>query len=73
MGSGVGNRVFGTEKIFSRVRVKVLGGFELNDKNNFEKNILTCDLIWWIFQDVTVFSVLFSFIICSLLNDTLQY
>ena len=33
MESGVGNRVFGTEKRFSGVRVQVLGGFELNDEN----------------------------------------
>ena len=37
MESGVGNQVFGTEKRFSGVRVQVLGGFELNDENNFEK------------------------------------
>ena len=32
MESDVGNRVFGTEKRFSGVRVQVLGGFELNDE-----------------------------------------
>ena len=35
------NRVFGTEKRFSGVRVQVLGGFKLNDENNFEKYILS--------------------------------
>ena len=39
MESGVGNLVFGTEKRFSGVRVQVLGGFELNDENNFKKKI----------------------------------
>ena len=32
MESGVGNRVFGTEKRFSGVRVQGLGGSELNDE-----------------------------------------
>ena len=43
----------GTGVKISGVRVQVLGGFELNDENNFENNILMRDLIWWIFQDVT--------------------
>ena len=50
MESDIGNRVFGTEKRFSGVRVQVLGGFELNDKkNNFKNIFLAHDLFGWIF------------------------
>ena len=53
MGSGVGSRVFGTEKRFSGVRVPVLGGFELNDENNLKTIYFSARFILVDFRDVT--------------------